>query len=153
MQLSTSDDIPDHFKNIKDVELPKVKSSGSRFALIDISDGLDIYAAFNNARELLSRYLSSVRFQKISVLPIEVSENGMVLDLRSNAVINIETQQTRTGRPLFNADRFYSLEGKTPKNERTFELLDKVLYWYEIAQKSPPEPKLISLWTALVCCP
>ncbi len=144
--VENKEDIPEKFLTLN---LPSVNSSTSRYVIVEVGNSLDVYAAFEEAVNILTRYLSSVRFQKLSFTSPEISSSGIVLDLSSDTAIQIENVPKLISRSIFSADKFYSIEAKSGKNQKTFDAIDKVLYWFEIAQKSPAELKFISLWTAL----
>jgi hypothetical protein len=138
----------------------------SKIAIVTVGAARDHFAAINQARAQVGRYLASTRWHFLQfdrsisayaaarevTLDSPASSAEMGVDAPAAgapAVIEERAPRELTNHTIRNDRAFYSIPGKGSYNEATFAELDRVLFWLEQSRQTKDLGRLIAEWTAL----
>jgi hypothetical protein len=141
------DTMPERFSPVPLLTAAEATSRPRHFALINITNAMDWFSAAETAGRILQRYFESTRLDYL-VFNRTIMPDALVYDLATHQLFKHKKDPPLRDRRISNDDRYYRVS-KRLRNERTYNALDRVLYWVERSRKSADEPRLIALWTAM----
>lgn len=121
--------------------------SHGRYAIVTVGKCLDPFAAIDQARGVLKRYLASTRLED-HVFDRTISAHAAAHHVGTGTVSEVQDIRTLMTRSLRNDGIFYGTPEKD-RNEQTFGELDRVLYWLEQSRQWDDMGRLTALWTAM----